>query len=383
MVVIVHRFDRDFRAHVVESWLDYYLPYAQLKSLLVPTRHGHPQNRSQRWTLLRRLLPRAAAQRVLAVLPGGHPRSPRSPPPPQQQLQSAASFGPPPPTERKDRPASIATPAAPAAPAATGAGDAITSPAAAAAPSSGGGKGAPQPQPKTQPQQQQHHHLWPLAKDSTQRFVAAAARSAMALASPATGNTATTTTSTITPDGGGGRLSPSPSMSSVASAADVVTMADLGRSDSLERVNSLAGGVSFDLGDLAGSVLLQGGGSPEAREVLAQQAFLEAFKQAADKCNRFFVQESDRIVQEYADTLQQLKAAERALATIAKHRANLANFRANEVWAEIKVRERSPPKERGSGKGRKGTVMREVGGSVGQFIYRSPPYVLLCIGTAS
>lgn len=173
------------------------------------------------------------------------------------------------------------------------------------------------------------------------RFAAAAAKSALALATPGpTGagssgaHGAGATTSSSTPSTS--RLSPSPSVSSVRSAMDGPTMQDLGRSDSLERFGSIGGGGALDLGDLGS---LMQGGSPEAREVLAQQPFLEAFKQAADHCNGFFVQESDRLAGECAEALRQLQEAERALAALGKHKgASAANLRAGEVWAEIKVR---------------------------------------------
>lgn len=336
MVVIVHSFDRDFRAHVVESWLDYYLPFAELKGLLVPAHHhGHHQN--QRWALLRRLLPRAAAQRVLAVLPqlgGGSGRPHRQS---QSQSQSPSSLG----SRRAFTPSSASffgpVPGPPkkkaggGACAGAGSGPSTETAPAAAPPGltlvTGAGESTSSPTGMATAR-------WPITKDSTLRF-AAAAKSALALATPGPASTSTAHTAAATTPGT--RLSPSPSISSVASAAggDVITMADLGRSDSLERFNSLGGGAaSFDLGDL-GAFLQEN--SPEAREVLAQQAFLEALKQAADKCNTFFVQESDRLVREYAESLAQLKAAERALATMAKHRTNLANFKASEVWSSIKA----------------------------------------------
>ena len=299
MVVIVHPFDSDVRAHVVESWLDYYLPYAELKTLLVPR---HQQN--QRWTLLRRLLPR----RVLAVLPGLSPSPSQQRGPTQQERAPKSTFGPPASPPRKETqgegygPLSLS--AAPIPPMASGAGDTLGSPSRA------------------------------------MRFAAAAAKSALALATPEPAGAASSAVhgagATTTPSTG--RLSPSPSVSSVRSAMDGPTMADLGRADSLDRFGSIGGGGGvLDLGDLG---QLMQGGSPEAREVLAQQPFLEAFKQAADRCNAFFVQESDRLAGECAEALRQLQEAERALAALGKNKGggNAASLRAGEVWVEIKVR---------------------------------------------
>lgn len=310
MVVIVHPFDTDVRAHVVESWLDYYLPYAELKSLLVPR---HQQN--QRWTLLRRLLPR----RVLAVLPGISPslsqqqqqQRGQTPPLESQQGQppQIAFFGPASSPPQKGAqgegygPSSSASGATAPPPMASGAGDTLDSPSRA------------------------------------MRFAAAAAKSALALATPGPAGVASTVHgagSTTTPSTG--RMSPSPSVSWVRSAMDGPTMVDLGRADSLDRFGSIGGGGGIlDLGDLG---QLMQGGSPEAREVLAQQPFLEAFTQAADRCNAFFVQESGRLAKECAEALRQLREAERALAALGKHKGggNTASLRAGEVWVEIKVR---------------------------------------------
>lgn len=230
MVVIVHPFDGDVSAHVVESWLDFYLPYAALKTLLVPR---HQQN--QRWTLLRRLLPR----RVLAVLHGLSPSpSQQRGPTQQERAPESTFFGPASSPPRKEAHGEGNGPspssAASRPPMASGTGDTLGSPSRA------------------------------------MRFAAAAAKSALALATPGPAGAASSAVhgagATTTPSTG--RLSPSPSVGSVCSAMDGPTMADLGRADSLDRFGSIGGGGGvLDLGELG---QLMQGGSPEAREVLVQ-----------------------------------------------------------------------------------------------------------------
>lgn len=107
-------------------------------------------------------------------------------------------------------------------------------------------------------------------------------------------------------------------------------MADLGRSDSLDRV----GGIDCFDGNLSA---LSPSTSPEGQEIARQVVFLEAFRDSARRCDDFFAAERDRLCMEYNDALHQLKAAERALATITKHKQSLAHFQAGKVWGDIKA----------------------------------------------
>lgn len=111
-------------------------------------------------------------------------------------------------------------------------------------------------------------------------------------------------------------------------------MADLGRTDSLDRMDRV------DCLDTSLNAL-----SPFGQNISRQHCLFEAFQYSTQRCDDFFAAETDRLCREYNDALQQLKAAERALASISKHKRSLAHFQADKVWGDIKSVYRSLHKE--------------------------------------
>ncbi len=269
MVVVVHTFGEGVKAHVIEAWLPYYIPFAELKALLVDERGSAKQHR---WALLGRMLPsRFALSSPLSVAPQrSHRRGGNS---------ADDTF--------------LTTPSAVAS---------STSAVAAVVPAPSPGSTHASSSPNRPKPQRTFHpptvHLPHLSH------------------TPKLADFTTHSTG----------------------AGDVVTMADLGRSDSLERI----GGLDCFEGDLTA---LSPSASAEGQEIAQQLVFLEAFREHAHRCDGFFAAESDRVLQEYNEALRQLKAAENALSSISKHKQSLANFQATKVWTDIKAVYKSIHKE--------------------------------------
>ncbi len=101
----------------------------------------------------------------------------------------------------------------------------------------------------------------------------------------------------------------------------VITMANLGRADALDRVGCIDC-LDRSLNALSPSTF------PEGQETSQQLNLLEAFRNSTRRCDDFFAAETNRLCREYNDALHQLKAAERTLASISKHKRSLAHFQA-------------------------------------------------------